>query len=57
MKKYPIGFNTRINKESEIYKQMKACKGVMEMNTMATLQSSINTDMNKKVFGKISLGA
>lgn len=30
MKKYPIGFNTRINKEKEINKPMEICKGVIE---------------------------
>ncbi len=30
MKKYPIGFNTRINKEPEINKPMEACKGAIE---------------------------
>lgn len=45
MKKYPIDFNTRINKEPEINKPMEVCKGVF-----------MNTVMNKKVSGKISLG-
>ena len=30
MKKYPIGFNTRINKEPENNKPMEVCKGVIE---------------------------
>ena len=30
MKKYPIGFNTRINKESEENAPMEVCKGVIE---------------------------
>ena len=30
MKKYPIGFNTRINKEPEINVPMEVCKGVIE---------------------------
>lgn len=30
MKKYPIGFNTRINKEPEESVPMEVCKGVIE---------------------------
>ena len=45
MKKYPIGFNIRINKEPEINVPMEVCKGVF-----------MNTSMNKKISGKISLG-
>lgn len=30
MKKYPIGFNTRINKEPDINAPMEVCKGVIE---------------------------
>ena len=30
MKKYPIGFNTRINKEPETNEPMEVCKDVIE---------------------------
>ena len=44
MKKYSIGFNVGEEKEKESNTSMEVCKGVF-----------MNTVMNKKVSGKISL--